>query len=223
MNTLNAKDIKAILNKMSELMAANKDWLTKLDAEIGDGDLGLTMPKGFGKAAETIAALEETDIGIIFSKAGLTIAQTAPSTMGTLVASGFMKSGKAIKGKQELALADVVEVIAQFEEGIMARGKSQPGGKTILDALHPHADAPSTAPAVTTTHASSGHPRSVAGSDWRTWSDCAPWVRRWCWCGQPARTCVLSRLGAIVSGASRLRLEDCPLEGWGRCAPRAGW
>ena len=129
--------MKAIISMMSELMTANKDWLTELDAAIGDGDLGLTMPRGFGKATETVMALEETDIGVMLSKAGMAIAQTAPSTMGTLVASGFMKSGKALKGKQALALADVVEAIAQFTEGIMARGKAQPGGKTILDALYP--------------------------------------------------------------------------------------
>jgi dihydroxyacetone kinase-like protein len=139
MNTLNANDIKAIISKMSDIMTENKDWLTELDAAIGDGDLGLTMPRGFGKATETVNGLTETDIGTILSKVGMVIAQAAPSTMGTLVASGFMKSGNALKGKQELGLADVADVIAQFVEGIMARGKAQPGGKTIIDSLHPAA------------------------------------------------------------------------------------
>jgi dihydroxyacetone kinase-like protein len=111
--------------------------LTELDAAIGDGDLGLTMPRGFSNASEIVNGLEETDIGKILAKAGMTIAQTAPSTMGTLVGSGFMRSGKALKGKQELGLTDMTEVVTQFVEGIMARGKAEPGGKTIIDSLYP--------------------------------------------------------------------------------------
>ena len=137
MNTLNDKDIKAIISKMSNIMTENKDWLTELDAAIGDGDLGLTMPRGFSSASETVNSLEETDVGKILAKAGMTIVQTAPSTMGTLVGSGFMKSGKAVKGKQELGLTDMTDLVTQFVEGIMARGKAKPGEKTIIDSLHP--------------------------------------------------------------------------------------
>ena len=141
MNTLNEKDIKALFSKLDAIMTENKDWLTELDAAIGDGDLGLTMPRGFGNANTTVKELEETDIGKILGKAGMTIAQTAPSTMGTLVASGFMKSGKALKGKEELGLSEVALLVDQFLEGIMARGKAKPGGKTIIDALQPASQA----------------------------------------------------------------------------------
>lgn len=137
MPTLNDKDIKAIISKMSDIMTENKDWLTELDAAIGDGDLGLTMSRGFSNASGIVNGLEETDIGKILAKAGMTIAQIAPSTMGTLVGSGFMRSGKAVKGKQELGLTDMTDVLTQFVEGIMARGKAEPGGKTIIDSLYP--------------------------------------------------------------------------------------
>ncbi|MBD3307581.1 dihydroxyacetone kinase subunit L [candidate division KSB3 bacterium] len=137
MKTLNAKDMKAIITAMSATMTENKDWLTELDAAVGDGDLGLTMPRGFRKASDVVQELEETDIGKILAKAGMTIAQTAPSTMGTLVGSGLMKSGKALKDKHEVGLADLAEGMTQFVEGIMARGKAQPGEKTIIDALQP--------------------------------------------------------------------------------------
>lgn len=141
MNTLNERDIKAIIARMSAIMTENKDWLTELDAAIGDGDLGLTMTRGFSNASEAVTDLDESDIGKILAKVGMTIAQTAPSTMGTLIGSGFMRSGKAVKGKQELTLADMANVIAQFLEGIMARGKAELGGKTIVDSLYPASQA----------------------------------------------------------------------------------
>ncbi|MCP4397856.1 MAG: DAK2 domain-containing protein [bacterium] len=64
------------------------------------------------------------------AKAGMAIAQASPSTMGTLVGSGFMKAGKAVKGKAGLELADLAEAMTQFVEGVMARGKAKPGDKT---------------------------------------------------------------------------------------------
>jgi dihydroxyacetone kinase-like protein len=71
----------------------------------------------------------------------MTIAQAAPSTMGTLIGSGFMKAGKAVNGKTELEVTDFAEAIMQFVEGIILRGKAEPGDKTIIDSLYPAAQA----------------------------------------------------------------------------------
>ena len=141
MNTLNATDIKAIFKKFDEIMAAQKDYLIELDATVGDGDLGITMTKGFRAAAKTISALDESDAGQLMAKAGMAIAQAAPSTMGTLVGSGFMKAGKAVNGNSEVGLGDLAEAMTQFVEGIMARGKAKPGEKTLIDSMDPAAQA----------------------------------------------------------------------------------
>lgn len=61
--------------------------------------------------------------------------------MGTLMGTGFMRAGKAVAGKQAVSLADVAAMMDAFVEGIMARGKAKPGDKTVLDALHPAAEA----------------------------------------------------------------------------------
>ena len=139
MNSLHATDVKVIFKNLDEIMAEQKDYLIKLDATVGDGDLGITMTKGFHAAAKAIAPLDEADVGQLMAKAGMAIAQAAPSTMGTLVGSGFMKAGKALKGKTEAGLADLAEAMTQFVEGIMARGKAKPGEKTLIDSLHPAA------------------------------------------------------------------------------------
>jgi dihydroxyacetone kinase-like protein len=141
MNILHATDIQAIFKNLDTIMAEQKEYLIKLDATVGDGDLGITMTKGFSGAVQTISALDETDVGQLMAKAGMAIAQAAPSTMGTLIGSGFMKAGKAIKGKTELSLADFAEAMTQFVEGIMARGKAKPGEKTLIDSMHPAAQA----------------------------------------------------------------------------------
>lgn len=137
MNVLLASDIKVIIRIASDVMNENKDWLIELDGAMGDGDLGLTMSTGFSDAADFVENLDETDIGKILMKAGFTIADSVPSTMGTLIASGFMSGGKVVKGKEELGLDEVTQMLKGFVDGIIKRGKAKPGEKTIIDSLYP--------------------------------------------------------------------------------------
>ena len=132
---------KKALRAIRTLMDANRDRLIELDSAIGDGDLGLTMTKAFAAADEALADSDETDIGKIFSQAGMAMAKAAPSTMGTLVATGFMRGGKAVRGKTALEPADVAAFFRAFADGVMERGKTQPGEKTIVDVLDPVATA----------------------------------------------------------------------------------
>lgn len=141
MEALTTADLKAILARIADIMAARKEELIRLDGAVGDGDLGLTMEKGFAAAREEAAKLEEPDIGKLSMKAGAAIARAAPSTMGTLVATGFMSGGKAVSGKQALGLPEIAAFFEAFTAGIMQRGKAKPGEKTLLDVLHPASEA----------------------------------------------------------------------------------
>lgn len=137
MNTLTQKDIKAIFKIISGIMQEEKDFLIELDSQMGDGDLGLTMSKGFMDVERALKEYQEQDIGKIFLKAGMVMAQSVPSTMGTLMATGLMRGGKAVAGKQELMFEDFTALWTGFVEGIMERGKSKPGDKTVIDSLYP--------------------------------------------------------------------------------------
>ena len=137
MNKLNSSDLEGLFAKIKDIMVENKENLFKLDSAIGDGDLGITMSTGFSKVYEMISALEEEDIGRAFMKVGMTLAETVPSTLGTLMATGFMRAGKTIKGKTEVDLPDSVLMASAFVEGIMERGKTEPKEKTIIDSLYP--------------------------------------------------------------------------------------
>ena len=74
-------------------------------------------------------------------KIGMTIARAAPSTMGTLVATGFMSGGKAVMGTAALGGTEMAAFFEAFTAGIMQRGKSKPGEKTIVDVLLPASQA----------------------------------------------------------------------------------
>lgn len=137
MDKICSKDIKGMFHKVKDTMVENEDFLFKLDSVMGDGDLGITMKKGFSKVNEVISKIEEMDIGKIFIKAGMTLASAVPSTMGTLMATGFMRAGKSVKDKTEIGLEDFAVMMENFVNGIIEIGKAKPGDKTIIDSILP--------------------------------------------------------------------------------------
>ena len=141
MDKLNSSDIKRILTKIKDLMIENEEYLFKLDSTMGDGDLGITMKKGFNKVVEEVSNLKEDSVGKILIKAGMAISSVASSTIGTLVATGFMRAGKIVIDRTEINLNDLANMMDAFVNGIMERGKSKPGEKTIIDSLYPAAKA----------------------------------------------------------------------------------
>lgn len=132
-------DLKQLLAAMARTMEENRDLLTALDAEAGDGDLGITMTKAFAGASTAAANYNEGDAGKMLMVAGMAANRAAASTMGTLIASGFMRAGKELAGKPALTVPDSATLLRAFVEGVMDRGKSRPGNKTIIDSLYPAA------------------------------------------------------------------------------------
>jgi dihydroxyacetone kinase-like protein len=140
MSSLSKDEIIKILQNLKRLFNDNRDYLVELDARMGDGDLGLTMSKAFTAVYDELRDTAETDIGKILMKAGMLMAKAAPSTMGTLMGTGFMRGGKAVSGTDEISTTDLAEFFQAFVTGIMERGKAKPGEKTIIDSLKPAAD-----------------------------------------------------------------------------------
>jgi phosphoenolpyruvate---glycerone phosphotransferase subunit DhaL len=141
METLRIKDIQLIIHQIKNIIDSNQDKLMELDSVMGDGDLGFTMTKAFTAAQEEADKSEEKIPGKLFTRLGMVIAKTSPSTMGTLVATGFMKGGKSIDSFEEIGPEELAIFFEAFVRSMMERGKSVPGNKTIIDTLFPAADA----------------------------------------------------------------------------------
>ena len=141
MDKLTTADVKGFISKMNGIAAENKQYLIELDGKMGDGDLGLTMAAVFSALDDFAGGYDDADIGTLLMKGGMAMAKAAPSTMGTLMATGFMRGGKALKGLESMGAAEAASFWQAFVEGIMERGKSKPGEKTIVDALFPAAEA----------------------------------------------------------------------------------
>ncbi|MGQ3214145.1 MAG: dihydroxyacetone kinase family protein [Shinella sp.] len=138
MQTLNAAGLIDLFKSWKELFAEQREFLIALDGKVGDSDLGITMSKAFAAAAEALDAEgEEAGIAKLLRTAGATMARTAPSTMGTLTATGFLRASKAVEGKDALGTAEIAAFWRAFRDGVAERGKAKVGDKTLLDVLDP--------------------------------------------------------------------------------------
>ncbi len=136
MERITCHELPAFFQGTADIFGEKKEELCEMDARMGDGDLGLTMQKGFGALPQLIRDNEaEGDIGKTLMKAGMKMAALVPSTMGTLMSSGIMEGGKAIGQKGVMGPGELADFLAGFAGGIAHRGKCQLGDRTILDAV----------------------------------------------------------------------------------------
>jgi len=141
MEKITKQELIQIFDQIAVTMDEAKQTLIELDGAMGDGDLGLTMCSGFHAVKDEIRRLEEPDLGKLIMKLGMKLNSTVPSTMGTLVATCFLKAAPKARGKTELVLADLVTMGQGAVQGVMERGKTKLGEKTMLDALAPAMEA----------------------------------------------------------------------------------
>lgn len=133
--------VLAWLRRSAQVLHEQRDYLTGLDAAIGDGDHGINMDRGFTAVMAKLPTVAEADVGTILKTVGTTLVSTVGGASGPLYGTAFLRAGTALAGKQELQPGDVVAGLEAALEGIMARGRAQRGEKTMVDALGPGVDA----------------------------------------------------------------------------------
>ncbi|HAA33579.1 MAG TPA: dihydroxyacetone kinase subunit L [Cyanobacteria bacterium UBA8553] len=125
------------LQAVAVVLEQNKDYLTELDAAIGDADHGINMNRGFQKVVSQLPSVADKDIGTILKTVSMTLISSVGGASGPLYGTMFLRSSTAITGKSELTDEDMVALLQAFVDGIIQRGKANLGDKTMLDALSP--------------------------------------------------------------------------------------
>ncbi len=138
---LSREDLSEVLIAVARDMKGHVDQLRDLDAAAGDGDLGVTVGMGADALIAYLTTPDETDIGKLLAKCGMNVNRVNPSTFGTLQASALMGAGKAVFGKTELMVGDLIAMGNGAIDGIKKRGKAEIGDKTMLDSLVPAVEA----------------------------------------------------------------------------------
>ena len=125
------------VKSFADVIAENKEYLTELDSAIGDADHGINMNRGFQAVLAKLPAFANQDIGSIAKNVGMVLISTVGGASGPLYGTFFMQVSKETTGKMELTLSDWVAALESAVNGVMLRGKANPGDKTMLDSLIP--------------------------------------------------------------------------------------
>lgn len=118
-------------------MAERRQELVALDTAIGDGDHGTNMNRGMQKALEKLQASEPADPGAVLKTVAMALVSSVGGAAGPLYGTLLLQMGSAMTGQEQVDLAGFAAAWRQGMEGVVSRGKAQPGDKTMLDALEP--------------------------------------------------------------------------------------
>jgi dihydroxyacetone kinase-like protein len=125
------------LKKLNVIYTEQKDFLSKLDSDIGDGDHGVNMARGFNAVVSAIEAAPPADIGAAFKSASMSLIKTVGGASGPLYGTFFLRASVVFAGKQEIDLGAWTTALEKGVQGIEQLGKARKGDKTMLDAWLP--------------------------------------------------------------------------------------
>lgn len=139
----------SVVRAVGQALIEARDRLNEADSKAGDGDLGITAV-AIGETLIGLAPeLDGLEAAPALRRAGLEIGSRAPSTFGTLISMGLVGAARTLAAEAPDAEATPAEAAARaaaaVESAITGKGRAARGGKTLLDALGPAADALRTA------------------------------------------------------------------------------
>ena len=137
---ISTESIQSGIKRLAQAMEQSADELNTADGLLGDGDLGVTMIRGFRQILEDLETLPE-DIGMAFFQCGKAFSKSSGSSYGTLLATGMMAIAKVKKGQTGIELEEVSRLFDIALEAMQKRGKASLGDKTVLDVIAAARDA----------------------------------------------------------------------------------
>ena len=125
------------LERYAGIVAEQKQYLTGLDAAIGDGDHGINMDRGFQTVPVKIVPVRDKDAGTLLKTTGMALVGSVGGAGGPLYGTFFLRAGAALDGKSEISDRDLVGALEAGLKGVVERGKANLNDKTMVDALTP--------------------------------------------------------------------------------------
>ncbi|CAL9346819.1 PEP-dependent dihydroxyacetone kinase, ADP-binding subunit DhaL [Actinosynnema sp. ALI-1.44] len=132
-----AEGVAAALRAAARVIAEHRDELIRLDREIGDGDHGENMTRGFTALVSKLDTVEPVSPGAVLKLAASTLISTVGGAAGPLYGTAFLRAAAAVGDAAELDPPLLAAALQAALEGVVARGKAVVGDKTMVDALTP--------------------------------------------------------------------------------------
>lgn len=118
------------LHRLQETFTEKEAELTALDREIGDGDHGVNMKRGFNAVKEKV---KEGSTQEILKQTGMALMGSIGGASGPLYGFSFVKMSEA--AKDEIDVENLKELLEIFAETVSSKGKVSGGEKTMYDVI----------------------------------------------------------------------------------------
>jgi dihydroxyacetone kinase-like protein len=129
------------VRRTAAVVAEQKSALSGLDRAIGDGDHGENLDRGFRAVIAKLDDATPETPGAVLKLVATTLISTVGGASGPLLGTAYLKGAQAAGDAQALDAAAVVAMLTAARDGVAARGKAEPGDKTMVDAWTPAVDA----------------------------------------------------------------------------------
>jgi dihydroxyacetone kinase-like protein len=136
-----APEVASWIRAFAAAVGEQKDELTRLDKAIGDADHGINMDRGMRAAVEKLDGDEPGDVGGIMKAVAMSLISKVGGASGPLYGTFFLQFGTTAGDATEISPEAWADCFDAAVAGVKARGKAEPGDKTMLDALLPAGDA----------------------------------------------------------------------------------
>jgi phosphoenolpyruvate---glycerone phosphotransferase subunit DhaL len=131
---LTVSSLRGAIGGIADRLETDHGLLTSLDAQVGDGDLGITLLKAFRELKALSPNLAD-DLGQALLACAGAVAKVSSSSFGTLLATALISASKSTKGVAALPWTEIPSLLDGAIAAMSARGKATLGDKTVLDAL----------------------------------------------------------------------------------------
>ena len=135
--SLSRVQIVSWLYRCGEIFTKESDFLTGLDRAIRDADHGLNMHRGFTKVVEKLPSVADKDIGFILKNTGMALMSNVGGASGPLFGTFFIRAAQVTQAYQSLTLDELYQMFSEGADGVVNRGKAEPGDKTMCDVWLP--------------------------------------------------------------------------------------
>lgn len=126
---------RRLIEAVARTLIDHADELTALDQAVGDGDHGLNMKRGFDSILADVENHAAKSLPDMLKAIGTQLVMKVGGASGPLYGTLFMAFSKEIN--DDPTLEDGYKALGAAIEAVKARGKSEPGQKTMLDVLVP--------------------------------------------------------------------------------------
>jgi len=135
---VNADTVQRWLEQAATSLHEQRDYLTQLDAAIGDADHGTNMDRGFTAVVEKLRAVDgAVPPGRLLTTAGGTLVSTVGGASGPLWGTALRRAGGALGDAEEFGSDELAVALDAALDGVVELGAAQEGEKTMVDALAP--------------------------------------------------------------------------------------